>query len=116
PLAAALGTSRLTRRRLWGAVAAGFLVAIALVVNFAVWRQRAAEQEGRLAAPTVARPAVAVLGLKNVTGDPQLDWLSTGLPDMLASELSAGGAVRLIPAEDVTLAQLELGLKPGDTR
>ncbi|HEV8630733.1 MAG TPA: tetratricopeptide repeat protein [Thermoanaerobaculia bacterium] len=115
PIAAALGTSRLTRRRLWLAVAAGFLVALALVANYTVWRQRAASEEGHLEAPAAARPAVAVLGLKNVTGDQQLAWLSTGLPEMLASELSAGNAVRLIPGENVARAQLELGLKPGDS-
>ncbi len=115
PIAAALGTARVTRRRLVLAVTAGFLVALALVANFYVWRQRAINQEGRLEAPKVARPAVAVLGLKNVTADRQLDWLSTGLPEMLATELSAGDAVRLIPGENVARAQLELGLEPGAT-
>ncbi|HET9768597.1 MAG TPA: tetratricopeptide repeat protein, partial [Thermoanaerobaculia bacterium] len=115
PIAAALGTAGITRKRLFLAVAAGFLVALALVANFYVWQRRAANQEGRLEAPKVARPAVAVLGLKNVTADQGLDWLSTGLPEMLASELSAGGAVRLIPGENVARAQLELGLQPGAT-
>jgi len=115
PIAAALGTARVTRKRLGLAVAAGFLVALALVANFYVWQRRVASQEGHLEAPKSARPAVAVLGLKNVAADQGLEWLSTGLPEMLASELSAGGAVRLIPGENVTRAQLELGLKPGDT-
>src|SRR6185295_1697669 len=78
-------------------------------------QRRAASQEGRLEVPATARPAVAVLGLKNVTADQSLDWLSTGLPEMLASELSGGGAVRLIPGENVARAQLELGLEPGGT-
>src|SRR5262249_24800053 len=38
-----------------------------------------------------------------------------GLPEMLGSELSSGGAVRLIPGENVARAQLELGLHPGDS-
>jgi len=115
PIAAALGTAGITRKRLFLAVAAGFLVALALVANFYVWQRRAASQEGRLEVPATARPAVAVLGLKNVTADQSLDWLSTGLPEMLASELSGGGAVRLIPSENVARAQLELGLEPGGT-
>ncbi len=115
PIAAALGTAGITRKRLFLAVAAGFLVALALVANFYVWQRRAANQEGRLEVPTTARPAVAVLGLKNVTADQGLDWLSTGLPEMLASELSGGGRVRLIPSENVARAQLELGLEPGGT-
>ena len=115
PLAAALGTARLTRKRLGLAVAAGFLVALAMVANFYVWKERSSSNEGRLEAPKSARRAVAVLGLKNVTADKQLDWLSNGLSEMLASELSAGGAVRLIPGENVTRTQLELGLEPGAT-
>ncbi len=115
PIAAALGTAGITRKRLFLAVAAGFLVALALVANFYVWQRRAANQEGKLEVPTTARPAVAVLGLKNVTADQSLDWLSTGLPEMLASELSGGGTVRLIPSENVARAQLELGLEPGGT-
>jgi tetratricopeptide (TPR) repeat protein len=115
PLAAALGTSRLTRRRLWLAVAAGFLVALALAANYQVWRERAAREGGQLVAPAVARPAVALLALRNVTGEEGLDWLSSGLPEMLSSELSAGGAVRLIPGENVSRTQLELGLEPGAT-
>ncbi|HXT21317.1 MAG TPA: tetratricopeptide repeat protein, partial [Thermoanaerobaculia bacterium] len=103
------------RRRLLTAVAAGFLVALALVANFYVWQRRAASREGRLEVPKSARPAVAVLGLKNIVADQALNWLSTGLPEMLASELSAGDAVRLIPGENVARAQLELGLQPGAT-
>ncbi len=115
PIALALGTTTVTRRRLLQAVAAGFLVAAALGLGFYRWQQRVALAEGRMEVPKVARPAVAVLGLRNVAADQALDWLSTGLPEMLASELSAGGAVRLIPGENVARAQLELGLQPGAT-
>lgn len=113
-LQSALGTPNVTRRRLVLAVAAGFLIALALVVNFWVW-QRRAERNAGLEVPSMVRPAVAVLGLKNVTADPELDWLSSGLPEMLTSELSTGGAVRLIPGENVARAQQELALEPGAT-
>jgi tetratricopeptide (TPR) repeat protein len=115
PLAAALGTARVTRKRLWQAVAAGFLVAVALALGIDAWLSRLDAGGVGLEAPAVARPAVAVLGLKNATGDEELAWLSTGLPEMLTSELSSGGAVRLIPGENVSRAQLELGLEPGAT-
>ena len=115
PIAIALGTTTVTRRRLLQAVAAGFLVAAALGLGFYRWQQRVTLAEGRMEVPKLARPAVAVLGLRNVAADQALDWLSTGLPEMLASELSAGGAVRLIPGENVARAQLELGLQPGAT-
>jgi tetratricopeptide (TPR) repeat protein len=115
PLAAALGTSRVTRRRLWLAVAAGFLVAVALAANFSVWRERAARAGGQMEPPSKVRTSVALLTLKNVTGDEGLAWLSAGLPEMLSTELSAGGDVRLIPGENVSRAELELGLEPGAT-
>src|SRR6185503_3849055 len=60
PIAIALGTTTVTRRRLLQAVAAGFLVAAALGLGFYRWQQRAALAEGRMEVPKSARPAVAV--------------------------------------------------------
>ena len=107
------GTARLARRRMVLAVTAGFLVALALALNFVVWRDRAARDAGLLDAPAKARRSVALLALKNVTGDEGLAWLAHGLPEMLSTELAAGGAVRLVPGENVIRAQRELGLEPG---
>jgi serine/threonine protein kinase/tetratricopeptide (TPR) repeat protein/TolB-like protein len=55
-----------------------------------------------------ARRSVAVLGFDNLGGRPETDWLSTGLSQMLTTELAAGGNLRLIPGEDVARAKSEL--------
>ena len=106
---------RLARRRVVLAVAAGFLVAVALALNYVVWRERAGRGAGELEAPARARRSVALLALKNVTGDDTLAWLSHGLPEMLSTELAAGDGVRLVPGENVIRVQRELGLEPGGT-
>jgi tetratricopeptide (TPR) repeat protein/DNA-binding winged helix-turn-helix (wHTH) protein len=63
----------------------------------------------RAAAP-VARPALAILGFKNLSADPQDDWLSGALSEILAFELTTAGRVRLIPGENVAWMKKELSL------
>lgn len=62
----------------------------------------------RAAAP--ARPALAILGFKNLSADPQDDWLSGALSEILAFELTAAGRVRMIPGEAVASMKRELAL------
>ena len=38
--------------------------------------------------PSDAKPSLAVLHFENLTGDPDLEWLRTGLTDMLVTDLS----------------------------
>jgi DNA-binding winged helix-turn-helix (wHTH) protein/tetratricopeptide (TPR) repeat protein/TolB-like protein len=57
-----------------------------------------------------ARPAVAVLGFKNLSGDPQDDWISGALAEIVGFELAAPGRVRLIPGENVERMRRELAL------
>lgn len=61
------------------------------------------------------RHSVAVLGFKNATGNPELAWLSTGLAEMLSTELAAGGQLRLIPGENVSRMKIELALAEVDS-
>jgi tetratricopeptide (TPR) repeat protein/DNA-binding winged helix-turn-helix (wHTH) protein len=58
----------------------------------------------------VARPALAILGFKNLSADPQDDWLSGALSEVLAFELTTAGRVRLIPGENVAWMKKELSL------
>jgi tetratricopeptide (TPR) repeat protein len=37
---------------------------------------------------TISKPSIAVLYFENASGDPELDWLRTGLTDMLVTDLS----------------------------
>jgi serine/threonine-protein kinase len=79
------------RRRLGLALAAGLLIA-ALAVAVLLWtgrsRQPAPESVPAASLAVPARTAVAVLHFQNLTGDPQLDWLRAGLPELLVTDLS----------------------------
>lgn len=48
--------------------------------------------------PTVqaGEPGLAILGFENKTGEDSLDWLQTGLPEILLTDLSQNGGVDLI--------------------
>jgi len=59
--------------------------------------------------PTVAqrpktRLSVAVLGLRNLHGDARDQWLSTGLAEMLSSDLAASDQIRVISGEQIARA------------
>ncbi len=40
--------------------------------------------------------SLAILGFENKTGDPQLDWLKTGLPEILMTDLAQGQTMNII--------------------
>ncbi len=97
------------RRRL--ATAALVLAAIVGVVGGGLVLRRI--RHARHAAPvaaTTGRRAVAVLGLRNLSGHADAAWLGTALPELLAAELTAEGAVRRVPDENVARARRDLDL------
>lgn len=61
------------------------------------------------------RPAIAVLGFKNLSGNPEKSWLSTALSEMLATELSEGDQLRLIAGESVAQMKISLSLPEADS-
>jgi DNA-binding winged helix-turn-helix (wHTH) protein/tetratricopeptide (TPR) repeat protein len=61
------------------------------------------------------RRSVAVIGFKNLSGNPQEAWLSTALSDWLMTELTAGEQVRMIPAENIARMKMELSLPDVDS-
>jgi DNA-binding winged helix-turn-helix (wHTH) protein/tetratricopeptide (TPR) repeat protein len=69
----------------------------------------------RAAATVAARPAVAVLGFQNLSGDPKEDWISGALAEILGFELAAPGKIRLIPAEEVARMRRELPLPSAES-
>lgn len=64
--------------------------------------------------PVIRRRAVAVLSLKNSTARPEAAWLSTGLAEMLTTELAAGEQLRTISGEEVAQMKTNLALTDSD--
>ncbi len=99
------GTVRLPR---WSwLVAAGLLLlsASAVVYRYAgkarTLAQAASSREVASLPPASLRPAIAVLGFRNLTGRPEDAWLSAALSEMLGTELSGDGQLRLASGQDV---------------
>jgi serine/threonine protein kinase/tetratricopeptide (TPR) repeat protein len=61
------------------------------------------------------RKSVAVLGFRNASKRDETAWLSTALSEMLATELSAGEKLRIIPAENIARMQRDLSLTETNT-
>ncbi len=62
-----------------------------------------------------ARPTVAVLGFKNLSGKNDVDWVSPALSQMLGTELTAGEQLRIIPSEQVAHGKIDLALPVEDS-
>jgi eukaryotic-like serine/threonine-protein kinase len=65
--------------------------------------------------PAQIRPAVAVLGFKNLSGRPDEAWLSTALAEMLTTEVGAGEKLRTIPGENIARMKVNLSLVDADS-
>ena len=104
-----LGRRAAAKQKRRRAIQAAALSLLVLIGGFAVYRL------GRRGAPppseVTMRRSVAVLGFKNLTGDPEAAWLPAAFAEMLGSELAAGGALRLVPSESVSRLRMELGLE-----
>jgi DNA-binding winged helix-turn-helix (wHTH) protein/tetratricopeptide (TPR) repeat protein len=61
------------------------------------------------------RRSVAVLGFRNLSGNPHDAWLSTAFADWLATELSAGDQLRTVGAENIARMKMELQLPEMDS-
>jgi eukaryotic-like serine/threonine-protein kinase len=61
------------------------------------------------------RRSVAVLGFQNASKRDETAWLSTALSEMLATELSAGEKLRIVPAESVARMERDLSLTDTNT-
>jgi len=95
-------------------VASAIVVAILAAGLFLYFRGRPAQQAGTGKALN-RRRTVAVLPLKNATARPEVAWLSTGLPEMLTTELGAGEKLRMISGEEVAHMKIDLSLPDSDT-
>jgi len=103
-------------------VRTGIAVAMAalLGVGVLVYRSRVgrpAERTGPVVGlPAVKmRPAVAVLGFRNLSRREDTKWLSVALVEMLNTELAAGEHLRIIPGEQVARASRDVPWGESDT-
>ena len=94
--------------------AAALAVAVTLMAGVSVWQARRSGK-GKPSAPAATRPSVAILGFKNLSGREDAAWLSTAFSEMLATELSSGGKLRLVPGETVARARIDLALTEAES-
>ncbi len=57
------------------------------------------------------RPAIAVMGFRNLSGKSEDAWISTALSEWLTTELAAGETIRAIAGENVARMKLDIGLQ-----
>ena len=97
-------------RRRWIAGVAMILVIAAAVGGWRFTRHEAADSAIADSAGAAIRPrrSVAVLSFRNLSGRPDVAWLSTALSEMLTSELGAGEKLRMIPGEQVVRVRMDL--------
>jgi serine/threonine protein kinase/tetratricopeptide (TPR) repeat protein len=103
------------RRRLQIAAFAALALAALAVgwTRYGQWREKQSTLGQHLPLPATditPRRSVAVLGFKDLSGQPGTAWLSSALSEMLSSELAAGGGLRVVAGENVARAKVELGL------
>lgn len=89
------------------------LTCLALLIALSIYLSRL--DRGLLALPKdlatfshPRRPSVAVLGFRDLSGKPGTRWLGSALSEMLTTELSAGGRLRVISRENVARARQSL--------
>ena len=90
-----------SQRWLIGFASAAVLAAVALWV----WTQ----SRTPVAEATGARPSVAVLHFENNTGNASMDWLRTGLTDMLVTDLSQSTDVEVLSTDRLVQILRDLG-------
>src|SRR5207249_428765 len=94
------------KRRLYILVAAIAFTAVVLVAIRVLQPATSSGSRGVVS----PRRSVAVLGFTNLSGDAHEAWLSTAFSDWLTTELSAGGQLRTLPAENIARMKAELAL------
>jgi eukaryotic-like serine/threonine-protein kinase len=95
-------------------IAAGvILTLVAAALSFLYFHGKSAKETATK--PPIRRRTVAVLNLKNATARPESAWLSTGLAEMLTTELGAGEQMRTITGEEVAQMKMNLSVPDSDT-
>ncbi|HEX9944521.1 MAG TPA: tetratricopeptide repeat protein [Thermoanaerobaculia bacterium] len=99
---------RLSSLAAWGMLIAAVAAGAGL---FGFIRATRGPRTSPLRAGSPVRPAVAVLEFKSLSPGDDTRWLETALPEMLATELAAGEAMRVIRGETVAQAWDALAIR-----
>jgi tetratricopeptide (TPR) repeat protein len=91
-----------------GVAAIVALTAVTLPMLLGPARGRSGASDG-LTRPADFRPAVAVFYFDNITNDEELEWLRTGLTDMLVTDLSQSSGVRVLATDRLYSLLQDLG-------
>ncbi|MEE8577552.1 MAG: serine/threonine-protein kinase, partial [candidate division Zixibacteria bacterium] len=73
----------------------------AFVFLFVVISSYLDEWPGRTSPLQAKTNSLAIFGFENKTGDPNLDWLETGLPEILLTDLTQAEAITIISRERI---------------
>jgi tetratricopeptide (TPR) repeat protein len=89
------------RRGAYAAGAVGLIAAAALMLPMLTGAPGSGSGTGAPTAPAAlgGPPAVAVFYFDNISNDEELDWLRTGLTDMLVTDLSQSAGVRVLATD-----------------
>jgi eukaryotic-like serine/threonine-protein kinase len=101
----------LTSKQRWGIAAFATLAVVAVAVSLVLLWPRVSVLRRPESAPS--RPAIAILGFQNLSGDRKADWIGTALTEMVGTDLAAGGELRTTPSMDVTRVRREFNLPGG---
>ena len=97
-----------------GCIAGVAALVVVLAASAAFNQSRDRTRRGRAGGDAATKPSVAVLYFENNTGNPQLDWLRTGLTDMIVTDLSQSPDVEVLGTD--RLVQILDDMKRQDDR
>jgi len=111
------GDKTRSQYRIGFGLGAATVAALLVATGFGIARYSRRNNAARLSestkmhsGPLTSRPAVALLGFKNLSGKSDAAWISPALSQMLGSQLSAGEHLLIIPSEQVTQGKIDLAL------
>ncbi len=105
------GTVRIAQSRPWRIIAGA---ALAVVFALGAFWYLIRMSRPHPASASVRR-SVAVLGFQNLSGRPELAWVSTALAEMLSTELAAGDKLRTVPGEKIGQMKIGMSLPDADS-
>jgi eukaryotic-like serine/threonine-protein kinase len=109
------GGTSISARQQWLLPLVAVTAASVILTALVVWYFAARQGAPSAMSTSHARRSVAVLGFKNLSGRPEVAWLSTAFSEMLTTELAAGGKLRTVPGESISQMKISLALPDADS-